>query len=189
MKIEMKNINEIKPYKNNPRKNNKTIEKLKQLLVEEKIPFDVPIVIDKQGVIVKGHSRYCALKELGVNDIPVIISQKSDEINNKDRILDNAVQELSMWKPDELSVELRENMINIDGLKLPTLQHSIYSNEKEDYATLYNSGVSSSSVQKSTLAMFGIADEKKQEHIDWKCSECGGEFLLSRKEVEGWGQK
>ncbi len=55
-KIVMKKLNEIKPYFKNPRKNDKTVEMLVKVIPQ--VGFNVPILIDKDGVIVKGHARY-----------------------------------------------------------------------------------------------------------------------------------
>lgn len=180
-------IDSIKPYKRNPRKNDKAVAKLKSLLESGEVPYDVPIVIDKNKVIVKGHTRWRTMKELGEEFIPVIMSENSDELNDKDRITDNAVQDLSKWKPEELSIELRELDINLDGFELPNLQSSMYSNKDEDYASIYATGVSGSSVESAISKMLGIADEKKTELIEWKCDSCGETFFISRKEVEEWG--
>ena len=95
MEIKYIDINLVKPYENNPRINRKTINKLKELISNGEVVFNVPIVIDKNNVIVKGHSRWTALKELGYKICPVIRSENSDAINNEDRLEDNIVQELS----------------------------------------------------------------------------------------------
>ena len=80
MKIEYIDINEVKPYPNNPRINRKTINKLKELISNGEVVFNVPIVIDKNNVIVKGHSRWTALKELGYTEIT---EQNASEVFDK----------------------------------------------------------------------------------------------------------
>ena len=56
--IVMKKVNEIKPYIRNPRKNDRTVELLCKII--PKVGFNVPLVIDKNGIIVKGHARFTA---------------------------------------------------------------------------------------------------------------------------------
>ena len=62
-KIVMKPINEVKPYIRNPRKNEKTVKLLVDII--PKVGFNVPLVIDKNGIIVKGHARFAAALQLG----------------------------------------------------------------------------------------------------------------------------
>lgn len=97
-------IGEIKPYWNNPRSNEKT----RQALVDayKKIGFNQPILVDQEGVIVKGHARYYAAKLSGMETIPTLVSLASDAQNKEDRILDNSIQDLSVWDPDGFEVEL-----------------------------------------------------------------------------------
>jgi hypothetical protein len=99
-------IDEVKPYWNNPRINDKT----KQALVDAfaKIGFNQPIVVDQEGVIVKGHARYYAAVMSGMETIPAIISEATDAQNKEDRILDNSIQDLTVWDPDAFEAEIRK---------------------------------------------------------------------------------
>ena len=72
MKIEIADINSIKPYENNPRKlSEKAIEKVAMSLKE--YGFRQPIVVDKDRIIVAGHTRFRASKKLGLKQVPVSI--------------------------------------------------------------------------------------------------------------------
>lgn len=99
-KIELRRPNDIKPYLRNPRKNEKTVELLVKII--PKVGFNVPIVIDEKGVIVKGHARYVAAIRLGLEKIPCIVSHASKEAQKADRILDNKISEFSEWINDEV---------------------------------------------------------------------------------------
>lgn len=99
--IEMRSPLSIKPYWRNPRLNDATIEALVEVLPV--IGFNVPIVVDKEGVIIKGHARHSAAIRLGLESIPVIVSDNSDEVNRLDRIADNRVFEVTRWDEAELS--------------------------------------------------------------------------------------
>lgn len=109
-KIVMKKINEIKPYIRNPRKNDKTVDVLVKII--PKVGFNVPLVIDKNGVIVKGHSRFKAAIKLGMEEIPCIITEADEEAIKLDRIADNRVSEFSEWLSEGLAHEL--DMITLD---------------------------------------------------------------------------
>ena len=108
--IVMKRINEIKPYVRNPRKNNKTVDLLCKII--PKVGFNVPLVIDEKGTIVKGHARYTAAIRLGMEEVPCIITHADEEAIKADRIADNKISEFSEWVNDELLHEL--DMIDFD---------------------------------------------------------------------------
>ena len=70
--IVMKKISEVKPYVRNPRKNDKTVNLLVEII--PKVGFNVPLVIDRNGIIVKGHARYSAAIRLGMEEIPCVVT-------------------------------------------------------------------------------------------------------------------
>lgn len=175
MKIVYQDINAIKPYRNNPRNNRKTINKLKELISSAEVEFNVPLVVDKEGVIVKGHSRYYALKELDYKLVPVIVSEKSDEINNEDRIQDNIVQELSTWRNEELSIELRESGINPSEYNL-TFRDLGYKVETPK-------DIEEADVTKARDLFLGKGQPSK-EYVELVCPHCGEEFMLLREDLK-----
>ena len=109
-KIVMKKISEVKPYVRNPRKNDKTVEMLCKII--PKVGFNVPLVIDENGIIVKGHARFSAAIKLGMTEIPCIISHADPEAIKADRIADNKISEFSEWVNEELMHEI--DMIDFD---------------------------------------------------------------------------
>ncbi len=120
-KIEMRKISQIKPYVRNPRKNDKTVELLVKII--PKVGFNVPILIDSKGIIVKGHARYAAAIKLGMEEVPCIVTHADEEAIKADRIADNKISEFSEWVNEELLHEL--DMIDFDfdfselGLDIP----------------------------------------------------------------------
>lgn len=109
-KIVMKKLSEVKPYVRNPRKNDKTVELLCKSI--PKVGFNVPLVIDKNGVIVKGHARFTAAIRLGMHEVPCIITDADEEAIKADRILDNKIHEYSEYDNEEIKKEVDE--INFD---------------------------------------------------------------------------
>ena len=109
-KIVMKPISEVKPYVRNPRKNEKTVKLLVDII--PKVGFNVPLVIDKNGIIVKGHARYAAAIQLGMDSVPCVVTDADEEAIKLDRIADNKISEFSEWVTDELLHEV--DMLNID---------------------------------------------------------------------------
>lgn len=105
MNVINKNINEIKPYERNPRNNNEAVKYVANSIKE--FGFKVPLVIDKNGTIIAGHTRYKACKQLGINEIPCIIADDLTEEQIKAfRLADNKVGEIAEWDFDMLDLEL-----------------------------------------------------------------------------------
>ena len=121
-KIEMRRISEIRPYVRNPRKNEKTVELLCQLI--PKVGFNVPLVVDSKGIIVKGHARYAAAIRLGMSEVPCIVTHADPEAIKADRITDNKISEFSEWINDEVLQEIESIDTDIDfgALGFPTVK-------------------------------------------------------------------
>ena len=108
MKIELADINTIKPYPNNPRKlSDIAIEKVSKSIKE--FGFRQPIVVDKDRIIVVGHTRYRASKKLGYKQVPITIAENlTKEQINAYRIADNRTNEEAKWDDELLKMELKE---------------------------------------------------------------------------------
>lgn len=105
-------ISNLKEYKNNPRYNYDAVDAVKESIKE--FGFKVPIVVDKNNVIVAGHTRVKAAKELGLDKVPCIIADDlTDEQVKAFRLADNKVAELASWDFELLSEELLQ-IENID---------------------------------------------------------------------------
>ncbi len=105
MELLNKKISEIQPYQNNPRDNSKAIDAVAASIRE--FGFKVPIVIDKNGIIVAGHTRYEASKKLGLEEVPCVIADDlTDEQVKAFRLADNKTAELASWNPELLEVEM-----------------------------------------------------------------------------------
>lgn len=116
MEIVYKKLNEIKPYEKNPRKNDEAVKYVANSIKE--FGFKVPIIIDRNGVIVAGHTRYKASIKLGLKEVPCIIA---DDLTDKQiqafRIADNKVNEKSSWDLDLLNDEFKD-LTDFDWLDL-----------------------------------------------------------------------
>ena len=105
MNIIEKRLDEVIPYANNPRDNSGAIEKVVESIRD--FGFKVPIVIDKDNVIVAGHTRVLAAKTLGMDTVPAIMADDLTEEQIKAyRIADNSTAELSGWDFGKLDREL-----------------------------------------------------------------------------------
>ena len=105
MEIKMIKVEDLKPYKNNPRFNDDAVEYVAKSIKE--FGFKVPMVIDKNNEIVAGHTRYKASLELGLKEVPCIVADDlTDEQIKAFRLADNKVSEQANWNYDLLNLEL-----------------------------------------------------------------------------------
>jgi site-specific DNA-methyltransferase (adenine-specific) len=107
MQIELRNINEIKPYEKNPRINDGAVEAVANSIRE--FGWHSPIVVDKDGIIICGHTRLLSAKHLGLEQVPVhVATDLSPEQVKAYRIADNKTGEIAEWDYDLLPIELAE---------------------------------------------------------------------------------
>ena len=107
MNIVEKHLGDLKPYENNPRKNENAVPYVMESI--KRYGFKNPIIIDKDGVIVAGHTRYLASIELGLDTVPCIIADDLTEEQIKEfRLVDNKTSEFAGWDFDMLADELQE---------------------------------------------------------------------------------
>lgn len=146
MEIVYKKLKDIKPYENNPRNNEQAIDYVANSIKE--FGFNVPLVIDKNGIIITGHTRYLASIKLGLKEIPCIIADDlSEEKVNAFRLADNKVAESSRWDYKKLTEELRnvdEEMMDFFDLDFIELsmdedvkESDSESEEKEEKESFY----------------------------------------------------
>jgi site-specific DNA-methyltransferase (adenine-specific) len=105
LNVQTVSIESLVPYWRNPRKNEIAVEKVKASIAE--FGYQTPIIVDKEMVIITGHTRYRALKELGYTEIPVIVADLPQKKVKEYRIIDNRTSEYATWTSD-LALELKE---------------------------------------------------------------------------------
>lgn len=185
--IVFKKISEIKPYIRNSRKNAKTVELLCKLI--PKVGFNVPLVIDEKGVIVKGHARYGAAIKLGMEELPCIITHADEEAVRADRILDNKISEFSEWMNDEVLQEIESIDTDIDFSELgfPTVN-------LDDVSQMPSEG-SGSPVEGFNGDLGGVGgvdgkngvkrQEMPKKYYKCVCPDCGHVMFVEASLIEG----
>ena len=105
MKLQKLKLTEIKPYENNPRKNDGAVNAVAESI--RQCSYITPIIVDEDYVIIAGHTRYKALLALGMEDIDCLICEGlTEEQKKKYRYLDNKTGEKATWDLMKLEVEL-----------------------------------------------------------------------------------
>lgn len=105
MRIKTLALDKIKPYERNPRRNDQAVDAVAESI--RQCGYCAPIVVDENGVILAGHTRFKALQKLGWATVKVCVAEgMSEEQKRKYRILDNKTGELAEWDNDLLALEL-----------------------------------------------------------------------------------
>lgn len=105
MRIEQRPLASITPYERNPRDNAAAVEPVARSIRE--FGFQQPIVVDGDGVIVVGHTRYLAARQLGLEAVPVVVANGlTPEQIRAYRLADNRLGEIARWDYDLLPIEL-----------------------------------------------------------------------------------
>lgn len=154
MQIIIKGISEIKPYENNPRNNDSAVDAVADSIRE--FGWQQPIVVDKDGVIIAGHTRYKAARKLGLTEVPVVVAENlTDEQVRAYRLADNKTGELAGWDFSALEEELA-GLAEID-----MSQFGFADPEAEDF---------------NIENLFAEAAPKEKEAKEIKCPHCGMYF-------------
>ena len=105
MKYVKKKLSQIRPYENNPRINDEAVADVMESI--RQVSYISPIIVDEDGVILAGHTRYEALQKLGYKECEVIVvNDLTEEQKKKYRLYDNKTGELAKWDQKKLSAEL-----------------------------------------------------------------------------------
>jgi len=114
MKINNIKLSDLIPYENNPRTNDGAVQYVQNSI--KKFGFKVPIIIDKNNVIVAGHTRYKAAQNLNLETVPVIVADDlTPEQVKAFRIADNKTSEKAQWNFEKLGAEITElDSLNFD---------------------------------------------------------------------------
>lgn len=107
MQVTMRKVSDVKPYEKNPRRNDGAVDAVAASIKE--FGFQQPIVVDKDGVIIAGHTRYKAAKKLKCDTVPVVVADDLTEEQVKAyRLADNKSGELAGWDFAMLQDELAQ---------------------------------------------------------------------------------
>lgn len=164
MQIDYIDIDKVIPYANNPRNNDgEAVDRVAASIAE--YGFKNPIIIDKDNIVVAGHTRLKAAKKLNLNKVPVI---KADDLTPAQvkafRLAENRVSEYATWDNELLSIEL-------EGLKDLDFDLDLTGFEDWELDNLLNP-VSDDDLQD----FFVEKEDKPKEPKKITCPHCGEEF-------------
>lgn len=155
LKIEYLRTESLVPYENNPRNNDEAVDYVANSI--ESFGFKVPIIIDKDNVIIAGHTRLKAAQKLGLKEVPCV---RADDLNEDQvkalRLADNKVGEIATWNYMILDQELADIEIDMSdfGFQSEELDQEIFND------------------------MFIESTDKEKEPQKVQCPHCGEWFEI-----------
>lgn len=166
MEMISRSIGSITPYEKNPRKNDDAVKYVAESI--KQFGFKVPIVIDKDGIIVAGHTRYKAAKKLKLKEVPCIVADDLTEEQVKAfRLADNKVAEAAEWDFDLLGEEF-DDILNIDmenfGFDFESMEEEPTPVERKDL---------SEEVKETFEVIIECDSELQQEEVFYRLTEEG----------------
>lgn len=163
MEVKSMSIDDIKPYENNPRDNDDAVDSVANSIKE--FGWQQPIVVDKDNVIIVGHTRYKAAKKLGMDKVPVIVASKlTPEQVKAYRLADNKTAELADWDTKKLDEEIQD-ILDIDMTDFG-FNEDIEFDPADDVETRID------------LPADDDNDEEDDDLIEVKCPKCGEVFKV-----------
>lgn len=153
--INYKQTNSLVPYEDNPRFNDDAVPAVAKSI--KNFGFKDPIIIDKNNVIIAGHTRLKAAKLLGLEKVPTVLVDDLDEEQIRAfRLAHNKTAEKAEWDYGLLTLEL----------------------EKIDFINMAELGFDELSINMEPINNSQVPEtvEKPAEKI--KCPHCGFEFEL-----------
>lgn len=201
MIIEKRKLELIKVYWNNPRVNEQTVDHLVESI--EKFGFNIPITIDKDDVIITGHTRYKAVMKMKgtldkridelrkenkneladnlqvINDgciFAVVRNDLTPEQAKEFRIADNKIGELSRWDIDKLKIEMREleNVIGFTNEEVSTLLEN---------KSFFDDYTPEDFVKTEEKILHHFDNVSEDEFVEVICPECRNTFSLRKADI------
>tara|TARA_B110000503_G_scaffold12308_1_gene16744 strand:- start:308 stop:856 length:549 start_codon:yes stop_codon:yes gene_type:complete len=172
---------QIKPYWRNARKNDKTVEAVKQSIKD--YGFNQPLVLDKHNVIITGHARFKALMQLGYKDAPCVVLDLPENKAKEYRIADNKTHEMTIWDNEQLVVELRE-IGNFESMQ-DYFQNINLTDWLDDSVGFNLNPITQEKVEKAqtTLEEKYSAENTTEDTVDVMCPHCYEEFEIKKSEL------
>lgn len=174
-------IDSITPYWRNPRNIENAIDKVADSIT--RYGFQQPILVDKKHVIIAGHTRYAALRKLGIETAEIIVADLTAKKAKEYRVIDNRTSEYATWS-DDLDIELREFLDDTLEVYFPDLA---LDSQLDAHTPIV---VQQDEIDRVEAELANAYNLRKDEMSDERalliaCPECLNKIILNRAEVEG----
>ena len=176
-------IEDINPYFRNPRKNKEAVDAVATAISH--YGYNVPIVVDKEGVIIAGHVRYQACLLLGMEELDCVVLDISEKKAREFRIVDNKIGEFTKWDEEALLIEMRDFGEDVDlnaYLIDINLDDVIAGSLGIDYESPTQENIDAEQKEKERH-FEKLAEQAFDDKVEILCPCCGEIFYVSRKNI------
>jgi len=173
----MVQVSDIKPYWRNPRRIPAEAVEAVATSIKE-YGYQQPIVVDKDMVVIVGHTRLQALKKLGVTEVPVYVSDLPEAKAKEYRLIDNRTGEMTTWDHSALVLELREFETTLLESFFPDIDLEI--GQVNDAVTVTNSDVA-----KAEEAIKQVKEAETIMTTEVVCPSCFHSFKVRTDSLPG----
>lgn len=183
MKVRDLPLASIKPYWKNPRKHNdRAIDAVAESI--RQYGMNSPIVLDPEGVIIAGHTRYKALQKLGIEKAPTVTVDLPPDKVRAYRLADNATSDLTEWDTDLLMHELQAlpDLADLTTF-FPDLEWPTDDTEDLQHDRATNEDVTKKRDELNDRFREGT-EKRAAGMVDLTCPHCLADFAVSRADVE-----
>lgn len=167
-------IDQIIPYENNPRDNRDAIAPVVESI--RRFGYVTPIIVDKENVIVAGHTRWLALKQLGWTEAVVLVTEMDEQKCKEFRIIDNKTGEMAFWDKDRLIAELRSFEADMD----PFFQSGELGRLLGPIESMASNSPDTAKIAEREEELQGhfsrLAKKMHEKVVKVRCRSCGEEF-------------
>lgn len=174
--MEILPLDQIHPYENNPR----TITAQAVQAVADSITrygYRQPIVVDREHVVIVGHTRLAALATLGYAKAQVLVTDLEPAKADEYRLVDNRTGELATWDGEALAMELREFDTELLEQYFPDADLEI--------ASIEESRVDEEDVEHAEEGLESVAHTRSEPMVEVECPKCHAPFEVAAKTLPG----
>jgi ParB-like chromosome segregation protein Spo0J len=168
MQTETVPLDRVKPYWRNPRRSDRAVAAVAESI--KRYGFNTPVVVDREYVIIAGHTRVRAARLLGLEEVPVVVADLPAEKAKAYRIADNATGAIAKWDYDALAKEL---------LTLETLDDmGVFFREGELAGLLSREDADTAVLASTAGKTLPPPPEDRPADIGLSCPHCSHEFTI-----------
>lgn len=169
------------PYEGNPRDNDSAVAAVAKSIAS--YGFNSPIIVDKAGVVIAGHVRLRAAISSGIEQVPVVTLDISEEKAAEYRIADNKAAEFSDWMTADLVAELREVGDMSEYFHYIDVHALLNDTRNSSGSELPKQGDIDSASEQMGDRYKNRSEETHSKYSEVSCPSCLGKFFVDKDEA------
>ena len=173
MKAEVLPIDHVKPYWRNPRRSERAVAAVVESI--RRYGFNTPLVVDRDYVVIAGHTRLRAARQLGLTEVPVTVVDLPPEKAKEYRIADNATASIARWDFDALAKEL----LTIQDLS----EMGVFFRDGELAGLLSREDADAALLAASANKTIQTTEEEPRD-VELSCPHCASDFKIDPRSMK-----